>query len=58
MEFIHGVAPRDLKISEEEYKELYKRALDELDNESTQKEEAAKQELADLLDINGKEADT
>lgn len=53
VEFINGVTPKDLKISEQDYKQMYKKACEELDNESKIKEEAAQQELADLLEING-----
>ena len=51
VEFIHGVSERDLKIDKDEYLRCVKQATEELEKEKTAKEEAAKQELADLLEM-------
>ena len=51
LEFIHGISPQDLKITEEEYNKLYKQSTDQIDNLAKQKEEAAQIELTDLLEI-------
>jgi Rab5 GDP/GTP exchange factor len=53
VEFIHSVTLKDLKIAETDYKQMYKKACEDLDNESKAKEEAASVELADLLEMNG-----
>ena len=53
MEFIHGVDHTQLKLTEAEYKDLIVKAEQDMVNEKKAKEEAAKIELADLLDING-----
>jgi hypothetical protein len=41
VEFLHGINPKDLKIDEQEYKKLYKKATEDLDKEQLKKEEAA-----------------
>lgn len=51
VEFIHGLSNQDVKIPESEYKAMVKKAIDDIENEKNQKEEAAKAELTDLLDI-------
>lgn len=45
----------DLKISEEEYLKLVKKAEKDIEGDKQAKEEAAQQELADLLQVNGDE---
>ena len=52
IEFIHGVSHKDLKIDEQAYQEMVKAALKDIDKDHQIKEEAAQQELADLLEIN------
>lgn len=61
VEFIHGLSNQDVKIPENEYKAMVQKAIDDIENEKVQKEEAAKAELTDLLDIgndNQPEADS
>ena len=53
VEFIHGVSDRDLKIDKDEYTIAVKKAGEELEKEKRAKEEAAQQELADLLEMGG-----
>ena len=57
-EFIHGISPKDLKIDPKEYDQLVKKSILELENEKKVKEEAAQQELADLLNMNSLPLDT
>ena len=51
VEFIHGLSNQDVKIPEAEYQALVQKAIDDIENEKIQKDEAAKAELTDLLDI-------
>ena len=57
-EFIHGISAKDLKIDGKEYEQLVKKSILELENEKKVKEEAAQQELADLLNMNSQPLDT
>lgn len=52
VEFIHGISHKDLKIEEKEYLALVKQAQDDIEQDKRNKEEAAQQELTDLLQMN------
>ena len=58
VEFIHGISPSDLKISEQDYKLMFKKASEDLDNDKKIKEDAAQLELADLLQMSTATADS
>lgn len=52
VEFIHGISNKDLKIVEKEYLTLIKQAQEGIEKDKRDKEEAAQQELTDLLCMN------
>lgn len=49
VEFIYGLSEKDVKMPVEEYKNQISKALEEMEKEKVIKDEAAKQELTDLL---------
>jgi hypothetical protein len=51
-EFINGISHKDLKIDEKEYQNMIKSAQGGIEKDKRDKEEAAQQELTDLLCMN------